>query len=217
MDRAPERALVLDRPIEPIEVGAGPLFDPRSPKVDDPLGGRRGRPARQAFPHHHGDRILDRRIGPIRDLGEVTAVVAILQHGREVRGHAFHAARPDGLDPNLLHRLEHRASRLRLGQQPAVGRQIVAGELQCHGIGVAADDGRLARIELARRLRQPSFRGLAEAGDIGLVGRETHLKLRRPGHGPHTGRDGPLERLLRRLGRRRGFTVAGKAHRLFVM
>ena len=108
---------------------------------------------RQAFPHHHGHRIFDRRIGPIRDLGEVAAVVAILQHGREVRGDAIHASRPDGLDPDLLHGLEHGARRLRLGQQPAVRRRIVAGELQRHGIGVPPDDGRLAGAELARRLR----------------------------------------------------------------
>ncbi len=216
VDRAPEGALILDRAIEPIEVGTGPLLDPGAPKVDDRLRRGRGRPARQAFAHHHGDRIFDRRIGPIRDVGEVAAVVAILQHGREVRSDALHASRPDGLDADLLHRLEHGARRLGLGQQPAMGRGIVASELQRHAVGMAPDDRRLARVELARRLRQPRLGGLAEPRDAGLVGRETHLQLRRPGHGPHAGRDSSLEGLLRGFGRRRGLAVGGEAHRLFV-
>ena len=202
VDRAPERALILDRPIEPVEVGAGPLLDPGPPKIDDRLCRCRGRPARQAFPHHHGNGIFDRRIGPIRDIGEVAAVVAILQHGRKVRGDAVHTPRPDGLDPDLLYRLEYGAGGLRLGQQTTMRRRIVAGELQRHGISVAANDGGLTEGEFARRFRQPGLGGVAEARDIGLVGRKTDLQFRRPGHGPHAGRNGPLEGLLRRFGRR---------------
>ena len=80
VDRAPEGALVLDRAIEPVEVGAGPLLDPGTPKIDDRLRGSRRRPARQAFTHQHGHCIFDRRIRPIRNIGKVSAVVGTHTH-----------------------------------------------------------------------------------------------------------------------------------------
>ena len=217
MDGAPEGALVLEQVIEPVEVRAGALLDPRAPQVDDGLGGRRGGAPGEALAHHQRHGILDGRVGAVRDLGIIAAVVAVLQHGGEVDADAVHAARPDGLDAHLLDGLEDRAGRLGLRQEAAVGGGIVAGEFQRHGIGMAAHDGGLARAELAGRLGQARLGALAVADDAGLVGRVGDFEAGRAGHGAHAGGDRPLEGLLRGLGGRAGLAVRKEAHRLLVM
>ena len=207
MHGAAEGALVLDGGAEPVEVGAGALLDPGPPQVDDLLRRRGRRLAGQPLAHDQRHRVLDRGVGPVGDVGVIAAVVAVLQHGREIAGDAVHAPGADRLDAHLLDRVEHRARALRLGQQPAVGRRIVAGEPQRHRIGVAAHDGGIARRELARRLRQPRLGALAVADDARLVGRVGHLEVRRARQRAHAGRDRPLEGLLRRLGGGGGLAV----------
>ena len=90
---AGEIALALDVPQEAVEIAAGALFDEVAPQVDDP--GRCGRrlEARQALAHHQRDGVLQWRIGAIGDLFVLAAaMIAVLQHRREVRGDARHAA-----------------------------------------------------------------------------------------------------------------------------
>ena len=79
------------------------------------LGGRRRRLAGEALAHHHGDRVLDRRVGAVGDLVELAAMEAVVEHGGEILRHARHAARADRLDARLLDRLEHRARLLAAG------------------------------------------------------------------------------------------------------
>ena len=94
----------------------------------------------QPLAHHEGDRVLDRRVRPVGDvLVLAAAVVAVLEHGREIAGDARHAPRADRLDPRLLDGVEHRAGGLRLRGEPAMDAGVVAGEPQRHRIGVAAD------------------------------------------------------------------------------
>ena len=72
------------------------------------LRGRRRRLTGQALAHHHGDRLLDRRIGAVGDFVELAAMKAVVEHGGEILRHARHAARADRLDARLFDRLEHR-------------------------------------------------------------------------------------------------------------
>jgi hypothetical protein len=139
-------------------------------------------------------------------------MVAILQHGREIGRDTFHATSPDGLDPNLLDGVEHGAGALRFRRLPAVGRGIMARELQRHGIGVAAHDGGLARRQFAGWFGQTRLCAVTGADNARLVGRERNLEVRRPCHGPHAGRDGAFEGLLRGLGGGSGLAIAGSAH-----
>ena len=76
-------------------------------------------------------------------------MVSIVEHRGQVLGHALHAARTNGLDARLLDRVEHRARLLSTGHQLAMHRGIVTGELQRHGIGVAAHDRGLLPGKLA--------------------------------------------------------------------
>ena len=83
----------------------------------------------QALAHHHGDRILDRRVGAVGDVVELAAMKFVVEHRGEVLRHALHAPRADRLDARLLDRLEHRAALLAVRHLAPVHRRIVAGEL----------------------------------------------------------------------------------------
>src|SRR6185437_16460134 len=102
-------ALILKQAFETIEIVSGTLLDERPPEIDQLLRGGRRRPAGQALAHHQGKRVLDRRVGTVRDFVELAAMKTIVEYRREVDRDAVHAARADGFDPRLLHRLEHRA------------------------------------------------------------------------------------------------------------
>ena len=145
MDGVAELALVFEQPLEPVEAAAGAVLDERPPQIDELLGGRRRRLAGQPLAHHHGDGLLDRRVGAVGDLVELAAMEAVVDHRGEIVLHAEHAARADRLDAGLLDRVEHRARLLAAGHQPAMHRRIVAGELERHRIGVAAHDRGLLR------------------------------------------------------------------------
>ena len=109
VDDVAELALILDQPLEPVEIAPGAALDQRPPQLDQPRGGRRRRLAGQALAHQHRQRLLDRRVGAIGDLVELAAVELVVQHGGEIVGDALHAARADRLDAGLLDRLEHGA------------------------------------------------------------------------------------------------------------
>ena len=126
---------------KPVEVAPGPLLDEIAPEIDDLRRRRRRLDAGQPLAHHEGDRVLDRRVRPVGDvLVFAAAMVAVLEHGREVVGDARHAPRADRLDARLLDRVEDRAGRLSLGREPAMDAGVVAGEPQRHRIGMAAHD-----------------------------------------------------------------------------
>ena len=102
---AREGALIVDLAVELIEVGAGLRIDLVAPQIDELLRGGRRRLAREALAHHERDRVLERRIGAVGDvLIFGAAMIAVLQHGGEVRGDALHALRADRLDARLLDR-----------------------------------------------------------------------------------------------------------------
>ena len=114
----------------------------------------------EALAHHEGDRVLDRRVRSVGDvLVLAAAMVAVLEHGREVVGDARHAPRADRLDAGLLDGVEHGARCLRLRREPAMDAGVVAGEPQRHRIGVAAHDRDVLPVELARRLGQARLVG----------------------------------------------------------
>jgi len=209
--RPAEPALVLQGVAEPVEILAGLLLNPRAPQIDDLLGRRRRLEAGHAFARDHRDRILQRRVRPVGDLVVVAAVIAVLQHRRQVRRHARHAPRADGLAPRLLDRIEHRPGGLGLRRQPAMHRAVVAGEPQRHRVGMPAHDRHVGGGHLARRLGQTRL----VAGQRRAVGCERHLELGQPRDRPQRASHRPLERFGRRflgLGR-----LAVGGHRAFVI
>ena len=143
-------------------------------------------------------------------LGERAAVVAVVEHGGDVRRHALHAARADRLDPRLLDRVEQGAGRRALRRKAAMERIVVAGEAQRERIGEAR--GRsppragwaCAAARAAAPWRPPARRRAR------LVGREGDLELGMARDRPRAGRERALERLVRRLGLGGRLAVAGR-------
>ena len=129
----------------------------------------------------------------------LATVEALVQHGGEILRDALHAPRADRLDARLLDRLEHRACLLARRLQAAMHRRVVAGEPQRDRIGVPAHDRRLGLGELARRLRQPRL----AAHQAGPLRREGHFQIGLARQRAHAAGDRALERLGRRVLRRR--------------
>jgi len=78
----------------------------------------------------------------------------IVEHRGEVLGHTRHASRADGFDARLFKGLKNTA-RIRIDRhQAAMHRIVMARQPQRDGIGVAAHDRRIPRVEFARWLRQ---------------------------------------------------------------
>ena len=170
------------------------------------LRGRRRRLAGQPLAHHHGDGVLDRRVGAVGDLVELAAMKLVVEHGGEIALHAHHALGADRLDAGLLDRLEHRAGLLAAGHQAPMHRRIVAGELERRGIGMAAHDRGVLPGQLARRLGQPRL----AADQAGPLGGERHVELRLARDRAQAARHRALERLGRAILRRRlGLDVGG--------
>ena len=110
----------------------------------------------------------------------------------------MHPPRADGLDPGLLHRLEH-AARLRIARhQLAMQFRIVTGELERDRVGVAAHDRGIRTAKLSRRLGQARL----AADDSGAFRGEGDFELRLAGDRAQASRDRALERLGRRVFRR---------------
>ncbi len=169
---------------------------------------RRRLEAGQPFAHQHRDRVLQRRLVAIARLGEGAAMIAVVEHRGEIRGDALHAPRADRLDARLLDRVEQRARRRIERRVATVDRLAVAGQPQRHRIGEAAQDRRLARIGLARRLGQARPRALGAADEGGLVGGEGDLQLGMAGHRARARGERALERLVRRFRLAGGLAVA---------
>ena len=125
-----ELALVLDQIFQPVEVAAGAVLDQRTPQINQLLGGRRRRHARQTLAHHQRQRVLDRRIGALGDLIELAAMKAFVEHRGEILRDAVHASRANRFDARLLHRLEHGSSLLAGRLQTTMHGRIVTGKPQ---------------------------------------------------------------------------------------
>ena len=124
-------------------------------------------------------------------------MIAVVEHRGQVGGHALHPAGADRLDPRLLDGVEQGPRRGVLRRVLPVDRIVVAGEPQREGVGEPAKDRRLARIGLARRLRQPGLRPLRPGDERRLVGGEGDLELRMARQRAGAGDERPLERLVR--------------------
>ncbi len=196
-------------PLEPVELRGRLGLDDRAPEFDQARRSARRLEAGQPFAHQHRDRVLQRRLVAIARLGEGAAMVAVVEHRGQIRGHALHAPRADRLDPRLLDRVEQRARRRVERRKATVDRLVVAGQAQRHRIGEAAQDRRLARIGLARRLGQARPRALGAADQGGLVGGEGDLQLATAGHRARARGERALERLAGRLRLAGGLAVAG--------
>ena len=208
MHRFCKGALVEHRAIEPVEFGAGLAFDIGAPEVDDSMRAARRLQSRQPLAHEHCHRVFERRLVAVSGLGEGALVIPVVEHRGEIRGDAFHPPRPDRLDPRLLDRVEQRARRLVLRGMAAMDRVVVAGEPQRHGIGEPAQDRGLARIGLARRLRQARLGAVRADDQRRLVGGEQNFQLGAPGHRARARGERPLEQLVGRLGLGAGLAVA---------
>jgi hypothetical protein len=138
-------------------------------------------------------------------------MIAILQHRRDVAGDTAHPARTDAFDPRLLDRVEDGTRRIALGRSAAMDCGIVAGEAQCHRIGVTAQDRDVIGGELAWRLRQAG----ALADQRGFIGRKDDLHLRLARDRLHRARDRAFQRLGRRFLRGSGLAI-GDAHSAFM-
>ena len=75
--------------------------------------------AGQPLAHDQREGILERRVGPLGDLGIAAVAVLVLDAGREVGGHAGHAIGAQRLDARALDRLEHGARRAGLAAPAA--------------------------------------------------------------------------------------------------
>ena len=127
-------------------------------------------------------------------------MIAVVEHRRQVGGDALHPPRADRLDPRLLGGVEQRARSRIVRRVAAVDGVAVTGEAQRHRIADAAQDRRLARVGLARRLGQPRARALRSADQGRLVGGEGDLEVRPARHRAGAGGKRALERLGGRIG-----------------
>ena len=163
-------ALVEQGVAQPVEIGAGLLLDKRAPELDETRRAARRLESGQALARQHRDRVFERRLLARARVGEGAAVVTVVEHRGDVRGHALHAARTDGFDPRLLDRVEQGARRRALRRVTAMDRVAVASEPQGEQVGETPNDRGLARIGLARRLRQPRLGAFRPGDERGLVG-----------------------------------------------
>ena len=197
---------------ELVERGTGLVLDRLAPEVDDAARARRRREAGQPLAHHHGDGVLQRRFVAVARFGGGVFVVAVVEHGGEVGRHPLHAPRADRLDAGLLDGVEQGARRRALRRVAAVDRLAVAGQPQRHGVRHAAQDRRLARVGLARRLRQARLGPVGAAREAGLVGAEHHFQFGMARHRARAGRERALERLGAAFGLLAGLAVARGLH-----
>ena len=203
-------ALVVDGGPKLVELGPGLLLDETAPQIGQPLRARRRLEAGQALARQHRHRLLERRLLARAGLGERALVIAVVEHGGEVGGHPLHPPRADRLDAGLLDRVEEGARRRILRREAAMDRLAVAGEPEGEGIGDPAQDRRLARTGLARRLGQARLGPLRPGHQRRLVGGEGHFEFRMARKRPGAGGDRQLERVVRRVGLADGLAVAGR-------
>ena len=196
VDGVAELALVLEHALEPVEAAAGAILDERPPQVDELLGRRRRRLAGQPLAHHHGDGLLDRRVGAVGDLVELAAMEAVVEHGGEIalRRRACGASRSPRRGPARPRRTPRAPAgrRAPAGDAPRDrGRRACSATASALPRTIAAS----ARGELARRLGQPHL----AADQAGPLGGERNLELGLLGDGAQAAGDRPLERLGRRF------------------
>ena len=176
-------SLILDLQRKPVKLGTRALLDPRPPEIDNPLRVVRRPEPGETLAHDHRERVFERRLRADRDISIVGAMKPVVEHRVEIARDALHPARPYRLDARLFDGIEHRARGWRLRGQPPMHIHVVAGEPQCHRIGVPAQNSGFPRIELARGFRQPRFGVGAGPNQARPLGRESDLGLRHFCHG----------------------------------
>ena len=119
----------------------------------------------------------------------------VIEHGRKIFGDTSHTTGPNGFDPRLLHRIEHRPRLLPSGDKLAMNQRIVTGELERDRIGVPAHYGSIRETELARRLGQARL----PRNHPRPFGCERDLQIRLSRNCAQAARYGPFERLGRIL------------------
>src|ERR1700730_2465677 len=154
VDGSAKTGLILDQPLEAIEIPARSVLDQGAPKLDQFFGSTRRGLAGEPLAYEKGDCLLDRGIRAIKDFVELAAMETVVEHARKIFGYTRHTPGPKGFDPRLLHRIEHRPRLLPSGDKLAMDQRIVTGELERDRIGVPAQHGSIRETELARRLGQ---------------------------------------------------------------
>ena len=182
--------LALDMFTHFVEFGADFFLDRVAPQIDTGLGGGRRLQAGEPLAHHHGQRIGQRRIGLIGDLVVIAAVIFVIEHGAYIARNALHAARADGLDAGLFHRIKHLFCLVALRGQFAMQGLIVTSQTQRHGIAITAHDRRIMGRQATGRLGQAGAL-IHQRGAIGGIG---DFEIRTPRQSTHRHGHRPLER-----------------------
>src|SRR5690606_15852894 len=91
-DGARKGVLIVDRIDQAVEVSTCLVFQPVAPEGDQTLAALRYRLAGQALAHHKRDGIFNRRILAAGAFHNRDASVPLLEHRRDVVGHAQHGA-----------------------------------------------------------------------------------------------------------------------------
>ena len=170
-------------------------LEPGPPEIGHVAGGRRQRPAGERLAHQEGQRLGDRDFLGCGALAVALAATVLLEGRIEIGRDAREPPRADGFHPRLLDRVEDRARRPAARPRPGVGGFVVMAQPQRQGVGRAAHQLHVQRVELARGERQLDM----AARDPGLlrVERDLERALRLAGDRPQGGADGPLEGLDR--------------------
>lgn len=165
--------LILEEPLQLVEILADARFEPGPPLLHNRLGGTRRRGAGELLAREKADRLGEGDVRALADALVALAAIALVEHRLEVLRHARHAPRAEALDARLLDRLEDRARRLAGRKPPGMHAVVVVLETERHRIGDAAELRGLGRREVAPRLRQLDPRR-REGGPFGA---EAHLHV----------------------------------------
>src|SRR5262245_58243930 len=94
----PEALLVLGQRFHPLQDLARPPLDDRPPQLDDCPRGLRRRARRQVLADEECERLLERSLGPIRDMGKPAVGEMLRAICVEIVRHAGHAIGTERLD-----------------------------------------------------------------------------------------------------------------------
>ena len=110
--------------------------------------------AGQAFARDQAERRGQRQLVLARHAVVALGLAFLRELGAQVRGHAGHELRPNGLDAHLLERIEHLARLAPAGDARCVERFVVGAQAEGGGVGRAAQLRHLGRRQGACGQRQ---------------------------------------------------------------